>query len=370
MANGKKTQHKDEIVMRMFRVWIHVLVSGAVLACAAKPVDNLVSTEHTNLTVVAELTDGSRLCGTPAQQTLPLATALGAITIPLVRVAQITGTLSQTNLVTLSNGDRLTGSPAWETLHLNTIFGALAIGRTNILQLTVLTATGNLPEHLRRDLILHYVFNKQTTETILDKSAQNCAGTGYDATWGASPIMGGMLHCNGINTRVEFPADTFPTGTAPRTLAAWVCQDTLTGGRFYVFGYGGNPRGSEFRIALNEFTPGQFSLETGAGGWHAATTLQAHCWYHLAISYNGSGTPNFYVNGSEVAIAGTWTSPIIRTMAEGGALGMRRNQEGGGYLKGQIAEVAAWKRALTAEELRTLYRLRPAVDNTGARAEN
>jgi hypothetical protein len=348
--------------MHVLRILPLSVLCGWAIALAETPANTTSGTADTNRAVIVELTDGSRLFGTPSLQALPFSNALGVLTIPLAQVAHVDGTFSQTNLVAMINGDRLSGTPTWETMRLNTIFGTVSIGRSNILQLSVLTGKGNLPASLRDGLLLHYIFDTHDSGTIPDNSGQHCAGSYYDADWGTSLGMGGLLVCNGANTRVEFSAETFPTGTAPRTLAAWVCQDTVTGGRFYVFGYGGNPRGSEFRLALNEFTPGQFSLETGAGGWHADISLKPRCWYHLAIAYDGGRTPRFYVNGNEVAIAGTWTSPLIRTLAEGGALGMRRNQEGGGYLKGQIAEVAAWQRALRSEEFRTLYQLRPSAD--------
>ncbi|MEI6209990.1 MAG: LamG domain-containing protein [bacterium] len=347
--------------MHALRQGLSLLLAGWLLAWGGTATAGPKDAGVPQPVVVVDLTDGSRLLGRPGMTEMPFVTAMGTMLLPLNRITRVVFAGDNTNQVFLCSGDRLTGSWAWDALGLMTLVGPVVINRTHLAKMSVQAEAGTLAPQLREGLLLHYVFDKEDSRVLVDRSDRRCDGRSFGATWAANRAMGGVLVFDGAESRVDFPATGFPVGSEARTLAAWVSQDTITGGRYYAFGYGGNPRGSEFRMALNEFMPGQFSLESGDGGWHARATLQPRRWYHLAISYGGSGEPRFYVNGDPVAVSGTWPSPLIRSLAVGGTLGQRGNHEGGGCLKGMLAEVAAWNRELRADEIRALFQARPGV---------
>src|SRR5262249_42342536 len=113
--------------------------------------------------------------------------------------------------------------------------------------------------------------------------------------------------------------------------------------------------GAEFRISVNEFSPGQFSLETCFGGWHSTATLQSQTWYHLVVTYDGGESPVFYLNGELSATGDAWLTPQIDTTASGGSVGDRGSCGGGYYLNGKVDEVMVFDHALTADEVKQLY---------------
>ena len=127
---------------------------------------------------------------------------------------------------------------------------------------------------------------------------------------------------NGANAYVGIPTTNFPIGTSPVTLEAWVYENNLAS-RYYVVGYGGSSSDTEFRMSVNEFSPGQFSLELCGDGWTSSAALSAKNWYNLVITYNGVGSPSFYVNGINYPVIATWGSPSVNTILGGGSIGDR-----------------------------------------------
>lgn len=337
-------------------------LAGCAAALAGEPVAPAGGTGEARVTVVADFADGSRLVGTPTTDRVSVATAVGTMTIPLKHVSRIVlAAGGEPSAVLLANGDRLSGTPELGTFGLDTLLGRALIGRAQLRTLNVSSSAVRMPAELRKGLLLHYVFDRNPGAKARDLSDADCHGKIRGATWAPDPIMGGVLVFKGENDAVEFSAAGFPAGPAPRTLAAWVSQNRTDGGRHYVIGYGGDPSGTEFRLSLNELAPSQFSVETGMGGWHSSASLLPRRWYHLAVTYGGSGAPKFYVNGREVPMGGPYLGPAVRTVAGGGTMGMRGSNEGGGYLAGKLAEVAAWNRELSAVEIDALCRARPGA---------
>ena len=159
---------------------------------------------------------------------------------------------------------------------------------------------------------------------------------------------------NGVNANVSIPTTGFPTGNSPVTLEAWVYENNLAK-RYYVVGYGGSSSNTEFRMFLNDFSPGQFSLETCGNGWTSSASLSPKTWYHLVITYNGSGSPSFYVNGIKYPVASTWGTPSVNIALGGGSIGNRGSCGGGYYMNGSIANVQIYSTALTPQEIQYLY---------------
>jgi len=161
---------------------------------------------------------------------------------------------------------------------------------------------------------------------------------------------------DGVNDYMTFSTTGFSTGSQSATMSVWVYEENLTTNRYYVLGYGACSDNREFRISLNEFSPGQFSLETYGSGWHSNATLSANTWYHLAVTYNGKGNPLFYVNGVLQGSGGTWGSPEVNTASNGGAMGIRGNCGAGYSINGSIDDASIWSRALSNNEILKLYK--------------
>jgi hypothetical protein len=80
-------------------------------------------------------------------------------------------------------------------------------------------------------------------------------------------------------------------------------------------------------------------------------------WHHLAVVFDRQqGRQRYYVDGKAVAslnIEGKFTPDDVLESLHTLKIGMN---DGHGYTSGLIDEVALFQRALTAEEIRRLYR--------------
>ena len=313
---------------------------------------------ETALQITVELRDGSRLVGTPSILSLSLRTSFAKLDLPLKLIESVEIVdENKTAKVHCTNGDIVQGTLLADAITINTAFDRVAVPVKSIVRIAASAGGAHgLPSGLRRGLLVFYSFDKNEESVATDQGASGRDGKVHGAKWTSDGAVGGALKFDGDESYVEIPARDFPTGSEPRSLAAWVFQDSIKQ-RYYVVGYGGLNTGEEFRISVNEFEPGQFSLETRFGGWHSKASLANNRWYHLAVTWRGDAPPKFYVNGSESAVAGTWLSPAVRTTSEWGRIGTGGSY-GGYFFKGKIDEVGLWNRALTSSEVQTLYRQR------------
>ena len=164
-----------------------------------------------------------------------------------------------------------------------------------------------------------------------------------------------VANFDGISSLINIPTNDFPVGAdVPFTLMAWIYQNN-TSSRHYIVGYGGSTSNSQVMMSTNEFSPGQFSLETCGDGWTSSAVLAKDKWYLLAISYNGTGEPNFYVNGIKYGISSTWGTPQIDPQANGGEIGNGGTCNSGTYMHGNIASTAVYNSSLSPSQISKIY---------------
>ena len=87
---------------------------GIITACAIVTANNIIlaGTPNTNevLNVVLDLSDGSRLIGTPSLATVPVQTSYAKMDVPLTQIKALKiGDDHETVTLNLRNGDTLTG---------------------------------------------------------------------------------------------------------------------------------------------------------------------------------------------------------------------------------------------------------------------
>ncbi len=93
------------------------------------------------LRVRVELSDGSRLIGTPAVSVIPLHTLFGEIETPLEHVDTLDFDDDHERVtVVLANGDRISGVHGLEALGLTTLFGDVMIDAALIRRIVLIKA--------------------------------------------------------------------------------------------------------------------------------------------------------------------------------------------------------------------------------------
>ena len=168
--------------------------------------------------------------------------------------------------------------------------------------------------------------------------------------------IGNAVSLNGTNFINISGTDyvTFPQ----LTVSAWFKANTLTGDNPRIVSNShtddpGSPNG--FQLMFNNGgTDGFFDVGNGSKEYKAAWNypLNAGQWYHYVGTYDGSNI-KAYIDGQEVGSSSFTSGDIASSM---NTINIGRNPfYGGDYFNGSIDDVRIYTRALTDQEILTLY---------------
>jgi hypothetical protein len=186
--------------------------------------------------------------------------------------------------------------------------------------------------------------------TVTDKSGNNVTGTpnggvGFDTEYNAFTF-------DGVNDYIR--------GTIPgvsndyiHSISLWI---KLTGTDDVIFEISGATRSANSVIGLYIDSDGTLAYYFYNNDARYNTNLQIGEWYHVGLTYHGSGERRVYVNGSQSSFKtsyGTLTNPLTLT---GGTLTIGNIINlGANYFTGKIANFRLFNRALSADEVWQLY---------------
>jgi len=183
--------------------------------------------------------------------------------------------------------------------------------------------------------------------------------TGGDNTADISE-SGKLTNClryDGSNDYVDVGAyDSNMSATSAFSVSFWINTDSVTGNHIiWSNSDGGNNRvavytnGNEVGIAI--YDTGSWHGTGGESGVAHTTTISTTTWYHVVITYDGSGTPKVYLDddatngGISQRNAGT-SSHIIAAMNDGSIVE---------HFDGLIDDLYIWTREITGAEVTSLY---------------
>jgi hypothetical protein len=173
-------------------------------------------------------------------------------------------------------------------------------------------------------------------------------------------------HFDGIDDDITFDASKMPVGDSPRTLSAWVNAESFPaapenfpslGSRASIVGWGVDDTGqlSEMQITENRLTYHVYNYDV----WSSAT-VELNQWYHLVIVYTGQKVI-LYINGNPEE----YDSVTLDTKVGSGRIGAFSDPTVKSplfpdgydlsYFHGVIDEICIFNRALTSEEVLSLY---------------
>lgn len=197
-----------------------------------------------------------------------------------------------------------------------------------------------------------------------DASGNNNHGVPYNgAAFSSTQVAGGAAGSfDGIDDYVLGTTNGFPQGSTARTILVWL-NTVNTSGDHAVFHYGAsstNPPSQGFQLLV---TGGKAAVEGGEGSISGTSIVSDGKWHLLAVVYEGTSTNivRLYVDGAE---QNSWVITVPATAGQIFTIG--RLNAGGAHFNGLIDEVAIYKRALTAEEIR--FRYASGVSEPGAPA--
>ncbi len=169
---------------------------------------------------------------------------------------------------------------------------------------------------------------------------------------------------------LEFP--TKGMSVAAGSVAVWANladPQPASSGR-YIFGHTAQPQwNSRIQVYMQDGTNVSRKVDLGLGGNHTAGVdvieLPMLEWLHVALTWN-NGAAVFYVNGAQVAAVSYTGLTTLNTIANFGNDGSSSPYEAFG---GMLDEARVYNRALTAAEVRAVFKSRKTVAQSPSPAD-
>ena len=205
------------------------------------------------------------------------------------------------------------------------------------------------------NMVGYWAFDEGSGSIAYDAVADNDGDLYGDASWTTGRI-GAALSFDGDGDYVGVSSTGFlPTGSAARTMAAWIkTHDVMTTREVFV-GYGGAGNFDACDLYSSEGSgdnTGKLVFNVYGYGLVGDTVVADGQWHHVAMTYDGT-TARVYTDG-ELENEVNWT---LSTGSAGLVIGRQSYPDAGPdyhYANAIIDEVRIYNRALSAEEVAAL----------------
>ncbi|MDP2668785.1 MAG: LamG domain-containing protein [bacterium] len=260
----------------------------------------------------------------------------------------------------------------WTTKKL--IIPALAFCILTLPQLANAAIIIQAPKYigLNSGLVGYWSFNGAdiANVTAFDRSGQGNNGTLSPPPAGGGPVraigkIGQALSFDGVNDWINAGNSStlsFSAADSKFTLAAWVKPDTNSANLNTIISrYIGT--GNQRQWAFVTTATGQIKIIISEDGIDSNVSivsvpvLQLGTWSHVAVTMNiSTDVFKMYINGAEVSITGS--APIAALFASTGNVNIGNRKDGTeGPWDGLLDDVRVYNRALTADEIKRLYKI-------------
>lgn len=299
--------------------------------------------------LAVELSDGSRIIGPPDVDTLKAETTYASsmdIALSLVRSIQFNpdkDDKAHTVQINLRNGDVLNVHLAANEIGITTLFGHVSIPFGPVNRITASVADSKMPD----GLVLHYTFDGNEGANVTDDSNSGNDGKVEGATYVNEGKVGGGMSFQGGQQKVTIKTQS-SLQLQDFTIMAWVKRanaDKVSDSGYAVifgFGKGGYMMGLQDRLYLSKT-----DIDSVYSDWAIPADKTFH---HMAVTKKGKKIV-FYLDGVPHA-ANDYDTNF--TFTGDAAVGSRPDAGRGGF-NGTIDEVAVFNRALSDDEVKTVY---------------
>ena len=154
------------------------------------------------------------------------------------------------------------------------------------------------------------------------------------------------LSFDGQDDEVKIDGTGFISGDDPRTISVWAAGQ---GGNIVSLG-DGNTANKRFSILVDG--SGYVNIIGESNDWGTDYYLSSDVMTHLVVTYDGSGTVSFFVNGE------FFSEAQMDYNTEGDApvmIGTNTDNRNDEYFQGIIDDVSIWRVALSAGDIQELY---------------
>jgi hypothetical protein len=326
-------------VLRCLLAWLIVTTAQGAPGSGNAPVVQL----------VLELSDGSRVIGTPAFGGLKMATEYANFEIPLslLSTLELTGTggLAEAHL---KNGDVLHTQLDAREIAMTTVFGQVSIPLAQVHHIQIRGIGGAMPD----GMVLYYTFDANDGDRVADVSHTGNDGKVRGATYTSQGKMGGAMSFRGGDQAIVV-GNPASLRLQDFSIMAWIKRGSLAAAgapegdatNSAFFGYGRN--GYDFGM----FPDGQlFLTKTEVDAVRSDCAINDEGFHHVAVTKQGTQV-TFYLDG--VAFPAAAYNPGFEFDTDA-AVGARADIQRWGFA-GVIDEVAVFNRPLSADEVKRVY---------------
>jgi len=214
------------------------------------------------------------------------------------------------------------------------------------------------------DIVLYYPFNGDAND--MSGNHNNGQVNGAVLTTDRFGTSNHAYYFDGVDDSIAFDTSQMPVGVSPRTISAWIKAESFPpapdnfkalGSRATVIGWGKDDafQLSEMQIVDNRLTFHNYNRDRVSAG-----VVELSKWYHLVIVYTEQDMI-LYINGAKEE----FDSGPLNTMNGTGRIGafcdptvksdLFPNGYDLSYFHGVIDDIAVYRRALTHEQIMSLY---------------
>lgn len=308
--------------------------------------------------VIVSLRDGSRISGRPFDGSLSCQTTYADMDVKfdLLNSLKIEPD-GQASLV-MNSGDKLQGRIKNEAIELASALGKLRVPVSTIREIEALSAKW-LSGEIKEGLVLHYSFDATGGQTVTNEAGTDL--NGYDFA-GSQPegFFGPSRHFNGENQYVHVPNPPVLNSKA-FTIALW-CRSTDTAPNSQR-GLLGKRKDRYDSNAFWLYLQGQMlNLQMAGTSWSnnrmsASAEAIRNRWGLVTVTFDGSRT-QLYVNddnAGQIDVHNYYSGNDLNFLIGAGSYDSS-GQNPRYFWQGDIDEAMLFDRALSAEEVKRLFR--------------
>jgi Ca2+-binding RTX toxin-like protein len=206
-------------------------------------------------------------------------------------------------------------------------------------------------------------FDEASGTVVNDSTTFNNSGSlvnGVTRTASGAPVNfsnPGALSFDGVNDHVLVP-NTFnlPSGSMARTVALWMRPDMITNQAALVSLGNGSASGQKFIVMMGTSAGSTYAFTDGVNAANNVTLTGSqipttNAWHHVAFSMNGSGSWQYYLDGT---LKKSGTFPVaINTNTNDVEIGSRHDVATG-HFDGRLDDVRLYNKVLSASEIASL----------------
>ena len=198
----------------------------------------------------------------------------------------------------------------------------------------------------------------------LDYDASDASGT-YDGTptnidFGVDGQINYGARFNGSSSKIALPSlGSGFTGSSSRSVSAWVKITSTPSGSIAIFNSGSAATNQSFGYFIG--TSRQVIISYYNRNWQTSETISLDTWNHILFTYNGgavetSSNSKIYINGTPATLGSTTGSATgsINTPDTNHTIGVF-SPTNSLYFNGSIDQVRLFSKALSSDEVSTLY---------------